>query len=193
MVFTCVSLLGRSFDDSRQCGTAPQGLDRTVLVPWDSVPSERQRCSIDHILIAAGTPLECSLNHLVGDLLAIVRKVFPRFNDKASDSVADRVFRILSVCHFPGNIRELENIIQHAVALTDAEQIRQQDLPDDLQQLEFDTVEGGRGSTLVETEKRHIIRVLEKTGYNKGLTAQILGVPRTTLWRKLAGYKKGDE
>ena len=90
---------------------------------------------------------------------------------------------------FPGNVRELENIIEPAVALTDCDQIRPQDLPYDLQQLEVDTIEGEGFLTLEEVEKRYIERVLEKTGYNKGLTAQILNMPRTTLWRKLKEHK----
>jgi transcriptional regulator with PAS, ATPase and Fis domain len=90
---------------------------------------------------------------------------------------------------FPGNIRELENIIERAVALTDCDQIRPQDLPQDIQNLEFDTIEGEGLLPLEELEKRYIARVLERTGYNKGLAAQVLNIPRTTLWRKLKEYK----
>ena len=85
-------------------------------------------------------------------------------------------------------MRELENIIERAVALAEGDQIRPQDLPQDLQELEFDTMEGEGLLTLEELEKRYIARVLEKTRFNKGLTAQILDVPRTTLWRKLKSY-----
>ena len=42
--------------------------------------------------------------------------------------------------------------------------------------------------SLRDMEKRYISKTLERTGYNKALTAQILGVPRTTLWRKLKEY-----
>jgi transcriptional regulator with PAS, ATPase and Fis domain len=42
---------------------------------------------------------------------------------------------------------------------------------------------------LEEVERRYIVRILEKTGYNKGLTAQVLNIPRTTLWRKMKEYK----
>ena len=92
---------------------------------------------------------------------------------------------------FPGNIRELENIIERGVALTDCDQIRPQDLPQDIQHLEFDTIEGEGLLPLDEFEKRYIAKVLETTGFNKGLTAQILDIPRTTLWRKLKEYKLG--
>lgn len=89
---------------------------------------------------------------------------------------------------FPGNVRELENIIERAVALTDGETITPADLPEDIRRLEFDTLEGGGLPTLAEMERRYVIKILEKTGYNKKLAAEVLGMPRTTLWRKLKEY-----
>jgi DNA-binding NtrC family response regulator len=82
----------------------------------------------------------------------------------------------------------LENIIERAVALSDGSEIGPQDLPKDLQALEFDTVEGDGLLTLEEMERRYIAKVLASTGYNKGITAQILDIPRTTLWRKIKLY-----
>lgn len=118
------------------------------------------------------------------------------FTDKYSvafrknvSGIQPQALHILTNYTFPGNIRELENIVERAVALTDCDEIRPQDLPQDLQQLEFDTMEGEGLLPLDEVEKRHISRVLEKTGYNKGLTAQILDIPRTTLWRKIKEFK----
>ena len=90
---------------------------------------------------------------------------------------------------FPGNVRELENIVERAVALCDGEELALSDLPQDLRQMEFDSVEGERLSCLEEVERRHNAKVLMRTGRNKGLAAQILGIPRTTLWRKLKQYK----
>ncbi len=96
--------------------------------------------------------------------------------------------RILSASSYPGNVRELENIVERAVALTDGDTLRIQDLPSDLRQLSFDSIEGEGLVSLEQMERRYIARVLERTGYNKGLSAQILGIPRTTLWRKLKQY-----
>jgi DNA-binding NtrC family response regulator len=120
------------------------------------------------------------VNHFIGKYGLAFRKPVTGIQPQA--------LQILSNYSYPGNVRELENIVERAVALTDCDQIRVQDLPDDLQQLEFDTLEGAGLQTLEELEKRHIAKVLEKTGYNKGLTAQILNLPRTTLWRKLKAY-----
>ena len=60
--------------------------------------------------------------------------------------------------------------------------------PPDLQELEFASLEGERLPTLEEVERQHIARVLAKTGYRKGLASKILGLPRTTLWRKMKKY-----
>ena len=112
------------------------------------------------------------------------------FRKKVS-TIQPQALQILMGYTFPGNVRELENIIERAVALTDCDQIRPQDLPQDIQNLEFDTIEGEGLLPLDELEKRYIAKVLETTGFNKGLTAQILDIPRTTLWRKLKEYKLG--
>ncbi len=107
---------------------------------------------------------------------------------KSVTSIQPQAMSLLTSYSFPGNVRELENIIERAVALTDCEEVRLQDLPNDLQDFEVDTVEGEGLLTMEELERRHIAKVLEKTAYNKGLAAQILNIPRTTLWRKLKQY-----
>jgi two-component system response regulator AtoC len=114
------------------------------------------------------------------------------FIEKYSRPFGKKVKRIAPQCldilmhyNYPGNVRELENIIQRAVALAEGEVIRVEDLPSDLQKLEFNTFEGEGLLSLEEVERQHIARVLKKTGQNKGLSSKILNVPRTTLWRKM--------
>ncbi len=113
---------------------------------------------------------------------------YSRSFGKRAKKVSSRVLDILMHYDFPGNVRELENIIQRAVALEEGETIRLKDLPSDLQRLEFKTMDGEGLLSLEEVERDHIAKVLRKTGYNKSLTSKILNLPRTTLWRKMKKY-----
>jgi DNA-binding NtrC family response regulator len=101
---------------------------------------------------------------------------------------------------WPGNIRELENAIVRATALCD-QTVRPEDLPERVRR-SFKTIgkeaNGYRSSEgdaddetllpLNEIERRHILRVLSRTGGNKQAAARILGIDRTTLQRKLERY-----
>jgi DNA-binding NtrC family response regulator len=122
------------------------------------------------------------------DIPLLIRHFIEKYSlafHKQVTGIQDPALQILVNYSYPGNVRELENIIERAVALTDVEEITPRDLPKDLQKLEFDTLEGDGLLSLEEMERRYIEKVLENTGYNKGLAAKILGVPRTTLWRKM--------
>jgi two-component system, NtrC family, response regulator AtoC len=103
-------------------------------------------------------------------------------------SISTEVIDILSQYPFPGNVRELENIIERAVALTDDSEISIRDLPSDLRELSMVSLETRGNVTLEEKEKAYIQEVLAKTNHRKNLAAEILGLPRTTLWRKMKQF-----
>jgi DNA-binding NtrC family response regulator len=88
---------------------------------------------------------------------------------------------------FPGNIRELENLIERAVVLAEGDTVEIAHLPPDLQldAGQLKTSRSGGMATLEENERRHILWVLEQTGGNKSRAAEVLDIDRASLWRKL--------
>ena len=91
---------------------------------------------------------------------------------------------------FPGNVRELENAIQAAIALAPGETITIDDLRLD--------IEGGHETrtpgllSLNEVERRHIESVMQAVEGNRQEAARILGIDRTTLYRKLQRFATHD-
>ena len=96
--------------------------------------------------------------------------------------------------HWPGNVRQLENSMERAVALTSRNEITVEDLPDRVQRhgpasrLEHNQELGGM-ATLGQRERWHVERVLASVGGNKTEAAKLLGVNRRTLYRKLEQYE----
>ena len=92
---------------------------------------------------------------------------------------------------FPGNVRELENIIERGVALATGDSLDPGLLPEDLRGMMLTTFRKreDRLPTLAEQEKAYIEWVLAETGDNKSLAAQILSIDRVSLWRKLKKYE----
>jgi len=95
---------------------------------------------------------------------------------------------ILMDYSFPGNVRELENIVSGAVALTDEDLICANDLPADIGELEIDTLGQEDFASLEDHEKAYIAKVLKATRGNRTKAAHVLGLPRTSLWRKIKKY-----
>ena len=108
---------------------------------------------------------------------------------KGVKGMTESALALLIDYHWPGNVRELENVIERAVTLTLQDQIISDDLPS--------TIQGTRGDrrlideatertrSLGEVEHEYILRIMDKTGGNKYQAAQILGIDRKTLYRKL--------
>jgi transcriptional regulator with PAS, ATPase and Fis domain len=91
---------------------------------------------------------------------------------------------------YPGNIRELENIVQRILINCDDEIIEPQHLLDDLREVATVAVRDNRRHwpTLNEHEKQYILEVLDEVEGNKSLAAKMLGIDRVSLWRKIKRY-----
>ena len=99
--------------------------------------------------------------------------------------ISNDLIQKLEAYNFPGNIRELRNIIERAVILSDGQTLNGSALPKEIlhkTNLSFQSL------NLEDVEKTHILSVLEQTNGNKTKTAEILGIGLTTLYRKLQAY-----
>jgi len=110
---------------------------------------------------------------------------------KKVTSVSPEAMRILTGWNWSGNVRELENVIERAVILTNQNVIMQDDLPEYIKQERNHTLPDDQNveeKTLEELEKYYILGALDKYGWNQKKAAEILGISTTTLWRKLKTY-----
>ncbi len=117
-------------------------------------------------------------------------KKYATLMKKPVTEVSEDVFSLLLNYDFPGNVRELENIIERGVALANGATIELAHLPEDLKELNIKTFrkKEGRIPSLDEQEEAYIKWVLNEVAGNKTLAAQILGIDRVSLWRKLKKY-----
>jgi DNA-binding NtrC family response regulator len=95
---------------------------------------------------------------------------------------------------WPGNIRELRNVIERAVVICESEQIESRHLPSHITQQEAspsaDVVTIPVGTPLDEVERRVILSTLARTDYNKTRAADVLGISLKTLHNKLKAYRQ---
>jgi DNA-binding NtrC family response regulator len=126
------------------------------------------------------------------DIPLLVDHFINQFGNKPNrkiSGVSEEALRILINYSWPGNVRELENIIQRAIALCRHEAILPEDLPSSMlnEQMDKSLLEKGlhKKYTLDQLEKEYIKNVLIEAGGNKSKAAEILGLDRKTLYRKI--------
>ena len=109
------------------------------------------------------------------------------------DGIEPEALQALMNYHWPGNVRELEHTIERVVLLGRESRIGLQDFPPSLVVRNTNVLPladaVAKSYTLRDLEKEYIMRVMETAGGNKTEAAKILGVDRTTLYRKLEEYK----
>ena len=132
------------------------------------------------------------LRERVEDVPELARFFLRRYNarfHKNLQGIAESTIRMLQAYWWPGNIRELENLIERLVAMTDKEWITDEDLPFDFLFAQLDR-QPRVDSTLFDEatrafERNFILRALEKNGWNVTGTARYLGLPLSTLKFKM--------
>jgi two-component system response regulator HydG len=124
------------------------------------------------------------------DIPLLVQHFISRFGKepKKISGLSEDTLKIFTAYSWPGNVRELENAIQRAMTLCQQEVILPEDLPSSmLQEADENLAEKGLREkyTLGQLEKEYIRKVLIEVGGNKSKAAEILGLDRKTLYRKL--------
>ncbi|MEE2946910.1 MAG: sigma-54 dependent transcriptional regulator, partial [Verrucomicrobiota bacterium] len=136
------------------------------------------------------------LRDRTGDVLFLAekfRQFFVRKHGVGNASFSKESQKCLAGHEFPGNVRELQNVIERAVILCGTDGVINPE------QLNLTRSTGGQSSSgegsgsfkkLEDAEKEHIIRALAESGYNRTKAAKLLGVSVRTLRNKVAAYKK---
>jgi len=165
-----IAATNRDLDAAIRSGTFRQDLYFRLNVVQIKLPPLRDRKSDIPILVTA-------------------------FLEKLSDpqgpvrTISEDAIRRLIAYDWPGNVRELENAIERAVALGSGPMLHVADLPSTLQCLTPERVpEKDEILPLEELERRAILRTLRETGGDKLSAARMLGIGKTTLYRKLKQY-----
>ena len=124
-------------------------------------------------------------------LTAAFIKDFARENGKAVEGIDARARAALHKYYWPGNIRELRNSIESAVVMAKNNYITVEDLPPSISRGddEGDAIKISVGSRLDEAEREIIRSTLAACNGNKTRTAEVLGIGRKTLHRKIAEYE----
>ena len=126
------------------------------------------------------------------DISLLTGHIISRFNlrhNKNICGVTDEVSAILLRHDFPGNVRELENIIEHCFVLCQGEIIERKHLPASFcTESTIDYSTRNKTAILEETEKVLITQALERNNGNRAATARELGIHKSTLFRKIKSF-----
>ncbi len=117
-------------------------------------------------------------------------KKFTVENSKDIGGISGETMEILMAYPWPGNVRELENVMEHAVVVSKTGVIVPEDLPENVRE-EIHKTEAEAAAapkSLEESEKIHIIKILDENEWNISRSAKDLGIDRVTLYNKIKKY-----
>lgn len=131
------------------------------------------------------------LRERMDDIVLITDHFFQYYNNyyrKNLTGISSEVYRWLLNYRFPGNIRELRNIIERAVIMEHGDRISIHHMPTNLTNPSQPVQDNNPRLSLEQLEKEHIRSILEKTQNNKSEAARMLGIARKTLREKIQKY-----
>ncbi|RMD60079.1 sigma-54-dependent Fis family transcriptional regulator [Candidatus Parcubacteria bacterium] len=124
-----------------------------------------------------------------GDIELLTEYLVAKYSGKMRKTVttvSKRALAMMMNYEWPGNVRELENVIQRAVALATTDEIEPNLLPGELSSsLNRARHSKTKTARLAQVERETILKTLEQMQGNKKRTAEVLGISKATLWRKL--------
>ncbi len=123
------------------------------------------------------------------DLELLISNFISIYNEKLNKNIRSANTEFISVLKeysFPGNVRELKNIIERAVILSSGDELTSENLPEEI----FGHKNSGEihSDSLKEMEKQHILKIYSENNRNKTVTAEKLGIGSVTLYRKLKEF-----
>ncbi|MCC6332437.1 MAG: sigma-54-dependent Fis family transcriptional regulator [Myxococcales bacterium] len=126
--------------------------------------------------------------------IPILAALFLQREKHASGQFTPRALALLTKYPWPGNVRELANAVKHGAVLSRGATVDAQHLPEELAEPSLGLATPGAEplTTLAEAEKRHVLTVLKACGGQQVDAARVLGIGRTTLWRKLKEWGLDD-
>ena len=135
-----------------------------------------------------------ALRERAGDIPLLVSRFLSEFsaaNGNRVTGITPAAMKLLEAYPWPGNVRELRNAVERMVVLSQGGQLDVEDVPEHMRALAPSGVKQPiTAGTLGETEKAKILSVLEQVNGNRSRAAQMLGISRRTLYRKLDEYAK---
>jgi DNA-binding NtrC family response regulator len=124
------------------------------------------------------------LSERIDDIPVLLNHFLKKFSHEKEIEIDPDTLKIFKNYSWPGNIRELENVVERAVIISQGRKIEKHHLPEELQNIE---IKERTFKSLEEIEREHISMVLKETSDFEE-AAKILGIDTTTLWRKRKKY-----
>ncbi|MEZ6067963.1 MAG: sigma-54 dependent transcriptional regulator [Planctomycetaceae bacterium] len=138
------------------------------------------------------------LRDRIGDIPLLADHYLDEINQQTGKHVEgfdEQAISLLQRYGWPGNVRELVNVIERAVVLAKSNRIRVEDLPEQIRRNELHPEElagrlgnGNLKAALTHPERQIILEALENNGWNRQDTARMLGINRTTLYKKMKRF-----
>jgi DNA-binding NtrC family response regulator len=137
-----------------------------------------------------------SLTERKKDIPLLVERVLERLSrrgDRTVNQVAPEALRILLAHDYPGNVRELENVVEHAFVVGKGPVLKPEHFPSYILRASALTPAGELARRAPDSEQEELLAVLRKHGRNKTLAALELGIHRSTLWRRMRKFGLAEE